>query len=96
MLHFFTDLFDCTYLIVSRENSAIVLRGRSFLRPPQLWDFFCSVCSEVKFPTELVLPAAATDIPPREAHVLAKDCCVLCERWVCAAGAVGGHGDLWA
>lgn len=56
--------------------------------------FFFSVYSKVKFPTELVLVGG--EIPPWEAPVLAKDCGVLCKSWVCAAGAVGGHRDLWA
>lgn len=27
--------------------------------------------------------------------MLAEDCGMLCEHWVCTAGAVGGHRDFW-
>lgn len=34
-------------------------------------------------------------VSAEETHVLAEDCGMLCEHWVCTAGAVGGPRDFW-
>lgn len=97
MLHSSSVILLTAHILLSIEK--IVQKCQEteafFALVPWLWDFFAQVCSKVHFPTKLVL-AAAAEISPMEAHVLAKDAGMLCERWVCAAGAVGGHRDLWA
>lgn len=92
MLHSFSDPFDCAYLIVYGEDSTEVPRSRSPFGTIMALEFFLLSLLQGQVSNQVSACTAAAEIPPMEA----KDRGVICERWVCAAGAVRGHGDLWA